>query len=182
MQNATVVNPRGQITDPQLTGAVDGVRRALTAESSGQRCPMPSAVSIPSRFASGEPKAADLWPVAAHEYLDGVRAGISAVTESAESDWFVQGSQVVSDFVSALAAAEWVVSARDVVDVLDKPHNWNRQFALWRALGSPGPDDTEDDAVFWSIWTWALDVISGVDTDAVDPLQRRSISELIVVQ
>ena len=182
MHNAAVVNPRGQITDPQLAGAVDGIRRALTAESSGQRCPMPSAVSIPGRFASGEPKAADLWPVSAHGYLDGVLAGISAVTESAESEWFLQGSQAVSDFVSPLAAAEWVVSARDVVDVLDKPHNWNRQFALWRALGSPGPQDTGDDAVVWSVWTWGLDITSGVNIGTVDPLPRSSTSRLLPVQ
>lgn len=169
MHDATAVVPRGQITDPQLAGAVDGVRRALTAESSGNRCPMPAAVSIPVRFASGEPKAADLWPVAAHVYLDGVRAGISAVTESAESDWFVQGSQAVSDFVSALAAAEWVVSAHDVVDVLDKPTKWSREFALWRVLGSPAPNGGEDDSVAWPVWTWALDVVSGSDTGAPYP-------------
>ena len=146
--------------------------------------PLNTALSVASsgRFASGEPKAADLWPVSAHGYLDGVLAGISAVTESAESDWFLQGSQAVSDFVSALAAAEWVVSARDVVDVLDKPHNWNRQFALWRALGSPGPQDTGDDAVVWSVWTWGLDITSGVNIGTVDPLPRSSTSRLLPVQ
>ncbi|WP_206492362.1 hypothetical protein [Rhodococcus sp. KRD162] len=172
MSYVAVASRLGQITDPHLAGVIVGVRRAVTAEATGQRCPMPSAVSIPVRFASGEQRAADLWPVAAHGYLDGVRAGIGAVTETDDPEWFAQESQVVSGFVSALAAAEWAVSARDVVDVLDNPHRWNRQFSLWQVLGSPGPMDAESDSLVWSVWTWVLDAISETNIGTPDSIRE----------
>ncbi|WP_377454663.1 hypothetical protein [Rhodococcoides fascians] len=149
------------IGDARSAGAVEGVRRAILATADERECPVPAVEQIPARFAGGEPKASDLWPVAAHEYLDGVRAAIGAVTGAGEPGWFERGPAVVSEFVSALAAAEWVETARDVADVLTGPSKWDRMFAVWEVLGSPSPSDAGDGAVVWSVCTWAFDAISG---------------------
>lgn len=56
------------------------------------------------------------------------------------NDEWIDDRAALRETAGMLAAADYLTTAQDVVDFLDKPWKWETERTLWLEAGSPQPD------------------------------------------
>jgi hypothetical protein len=57
-----------------------------------------------------------------------------------DSRWFADPNEVI-EFAGILVRADWLDTAQEVLDYLEKPHKYDPEYELWVGCGRPDLDD-----------------------------------------